>query len=169
MYYPTSLWGFLIAFMKYSRLTKEQFEALHLEFARFLAALGIDAAHWKQLKEEKSTKVEELLDVFSDQVWDDVLDKAKYLEHWSEDQVLLISCEPQQMTSVILKATNPPQPITTAAGWQWVQKQLHTEQVTLYQGTKKYAQARKNSVFEMIRSGAQLSNGKKYKALKRFF
>ena len=48
--------------MKYSRLTKEQFEALHLEFARFLAALGIDAEHWKQLKEEKSPKVEELLD-----------------------------------------------------------------------------------------------------------
>lgn len=169
MYDPTSLWGFLIACMKYSRLTKEQFEALHLEFARFLAALGIDAEHWKQLKEEKSPKVEELLDVFSDQVWDDVLAKAKYLEHWSKDQVLLISCEPQQMASVILKATNPPQPITTAAGWQWVQEQLPTNQVTLYQGTKKYTQDRKRSIFEMIRSGAQLSEGKKYEALRRFF
>ena len=75
---PHSLWGFLITrSMKYSRLTKEQFEALHLGVCPFLAALGIDTEHWKQLKEEKSPKVEELLDVFSDQVWDLRISQSK--------------------------------------------------------------------------------------------
>ena len=73
------------------------------------------------------------------------------------------------MASVILKATNPPQPITTAAGWQWVQEQLPTNQVTLYQGTKKYTQDRKCSMFEMIRSGVNSSPRKKIRGLEAFF
>jgi hypothetical protein len=32
--------------MKYKRLTKEQFEALHQEFSNFLATQSIDKAEW---------------------------------------------------------------------------------------------------------------------------
>ena len=39
--------------MKYRQLTKEQFENLHEEFARFLATQSIDVTEWNQIKAEK--------------------------------------------------------------------------------------------------------------------
>ena len=39
--------------MKYARLTKEQFDELHAEFASFLATQAIDKAEWDSLKINK--------------------------------------------------------------------------------------------------------------------
>jgi len=43
--------------MKYRQLTKEQFENLHEEFARFLASQKIDVHEWNQIKEEKPDRL----------------------------------------------------------------------------------------------------------------
>jgi len=59
--------------MKYRQLTKEQFEGLHEDFARFLASQNIDKKEWDELKKEKPHVAEEEMNVFSDVVWDDVL------------------------------------------------------------------------------------------------
>ena len=39
--------------MKYTRLTKEQFEELHPEFVNFLATQSIDKGEWDKIKAEK--------------------------------------------------------------------------------------------------------------------
>ena len=75
--------------MKYRQLTKEQFESLHKEFAQFLATQKIDANKWTALKSENSPIVKEELELFSDLVWDDVLNKVEYLEHFSKTSVNL--------------------------------------------------------------------------------
>lgn len=50
--------------MKYTRLTKEQFEELHQEFTTFLATQSIDKAEWDTIKKEKPEVAEQELDVF---------------------------------------------------------------------------------------------------------
>ena len=67
--------------MKYTRLTKEQFEELNQEFINFLATQSITADEWKDIKEQKPEVAEEELDVFSDLVWEGVLSKVAYLEN----------------------------------------------------------------------------------------
>ena len=62
--------------MKYRKLTKEQFESLHEEFAKFLASQKIDANEWNKMKAENSALVEDELCVFSDMVWEDFLNKV---------------------------------------------------------------------------------------------
>ena len=73
--------------MKYRQLTKEQFESLHEEFARFLATQSIDVKEWNQIKEEKPKVAEDEMNVFSDVVWDDVLTKTNYVEHFSKTSI----------------------------------------------------------------------------------
>ena len=70
--------------MKYRRLTKEQLEELHLEFINFLATQSITAEEWDTLKKEKPDVAEEEIDVFSDLIWEGVLNKVEYLENVSE-------------------------------------------------------------------------------------
>ena len=73
--------------MKYSRLTKEQFEELNQEFSTFLATQAIDKAEWNKIKAEKPEVAEQELDVFSDLIWEGVLSKATYLEHFSKNHI----------------------------------------------------------------------------------
>ena len=65
--------------MKYRQLTKEQFESLHEDFARFLATQSIDAIEWNQIKKEKPKVAEEEINIFSDVVLYDVLTKINYI------------------------------------------------------------------------------------------
>ena len=76
--------------MKYRQLTKEQFESLHEDFAKFLATQSIDAKEWKQIKKEKAQVAEEEMNIFSDVVWDDVLTKTAYLEHFSKQSIIIL-------------------------------------------------------------------------------
>ena len=68
---------------KYSRLTKEQFEELHEEFINFLATQSITGKEWDEIKRVKPEVAEEELDVFSDLIWEGVLQNASYLENIS--------------------------------------------------------------------------------------
>ena len=73
--------------MKYSRLTKEQFEELHQEFINFLATQSITVDEWQDIKTNKPYVAEQELDIFSDLVWEGVLNQTKYLEHISPKDI----------------------------------------------------------------------------------
>ena len=73
--------------MKYTRLTKEQFEELHPEFVNFLATKSIDKGEWDKIKAERPEVAEQELDVFSDLIWEGVLSRAEYLEHFSKNHI----------------------------------------------------------------------------------
>ena len=77
--------------MKYRQLTKEQFESLHKEFASFLATQSIDVKEWNKIKKEKPNVAEDEMNVFSDVIWDDVLSKTNYIEHFSETSAIFLS------------------------------------------------------------------------------
>ena len=80
-------------FMKYSRLSKEQFKILHEEFAIFLTAQSIDKINWDKIKTNNPILTDELLDQFSDIVWDKSLDKIAYLENRSDYHLFLFKCK----------------------------------------------------------------------------
>jgi hypothetical protein len=90
--------------MKYKRLTKEQFEALHQEFITFLATQSIDKSEWDKIKAERPEVVEQELDVFSDLIWEGVLTNATYLEHFSKNHIFLFHCQEKLIQSIVLKS-----------------------------------------------------------------
>ncbi|MGO1752410.1 MAG: DUF6495 family protein, partial [Psychroflexus sp.] len=69
--------------MKYERLTREQLEEMHQEFINFLATQKITADEWEKIKREQPGVAEQELDVFSDLVWEGVLNNVNYVEHFS--------------------------------------------------------------------------------------
>ena len=89
--------------MKYSRLSKEQFESLHEEFALFLASQSINKQEWDIIKAEHSVFTEELLDLFSDWVWEQSLDKIVYLENRSDHHLFLFKCVATRMDLILIQ------------------------------------------------------------------
>lgn len=144
---------------KYTRLTKEQFEELHQEFINFLSTQSITGEEWKQIKEERPEVAEEELDVFSDLVWEGVLDKAEYLENISPQQLFLFKVEEQSMKLIVVKTTNSNIDITTVEGYKWLQTNFAGDEVEFFTATKEFSEDKKGDVFSLIQQGAIITKG----------
>ena len=154
--------------MNYHRLSKEQLEELHEEFAKYLAALSIDRNAWEKIKANSPEVVDQHLDQFSDLVWEDVLAKDLYLEHLSPNHFFVFECLQEEMHLIAVKLTNVDQDITTPEGWQWLLHHIYDASVTFYRSTKKYEHDRKEELYGMILKGAQISESDRYKSIADF-
>ncbi len=151
--------------MKYARLTKEQFEELHPEFVNFLATQSIDKAEWDSIKTEKPEIAEQELDVFSDLIWEGVLSRATYLEHFSKHHIFLFQCFDTHVKSIVLKAMNTEVDFLTKEGLQWLGDHLFTESIEMKIGKKEFIEERNVAIFGLIQQGAFLSDGQLYQQI----
>ncbi|WP_298497856.1 DUF6495 family protein [uncultured Algibacter sp.] len=147
--------------MKYSRLTKEQFEELHQEFINFLATQSITADEWTNLKANKPDLAEMELDVFSDLIWEGALNKAEYLEHFAPQHMYLFHLEENNMHAIVVNLKNDVD-ITTQEGYDWLRENLMDENVEFLQADKEYSEDKNLDKFKMIEQGAVITKGELY-------
>lgn len=148
--------------MKYSRLTKEQFEEMHKEFITFLSTQGIDADEWADIKKNKPEVAEEELDLFSDLVWDKVLQKVRYLEHFSPQQIFLFKIGETEISLIGIKLDNETINLSTKEGYKWLQTHLMDDNVSLYKSSKHISSERNTDIFALIKQGANITKGELY-------
>ncbi|MGQ3679194.1 MAG: hypothetical protein HWD89_06930 [Tenacibaculum sp.] len=152
--------------MKYRQLTKEQFEGLHEEFARFLASQNIDKKEWDELKKEKPHVAEDEMNVFSDVVWDDVLTKTTYLEHFSPNLVNLFKCEEKEIHRIVIKIEKDIN-VLEQEGFEWLLKNPNDEAIEFLRGSKAYQEERNVELFDLIEKGSTISKGELYEYFDR--
>ena len=145
--------------MKYTRLTKEQFEELHQEFINFLATQSITVEEWTTIKKEQPEVAEEELDVFSDLVWQGVLTQATYLENIAPQQLFLFKIEEAQMRLIVVKVVKPAIDITTVEGYQWLQKNYMEDAVEFFKADKAFSEDKLGDIFSIIQQGANITKG----------
>ena len=151
--------------MKYSRLTKEQFDELHTEFINFLAAQAIDKVEWDKIKIEKPEIAEQELDVFSDLIWEGVLSRAEFLEHFSKNHIFLFQCFDTNVKSIVLKSLVPETDFLTKEGLQWLSDNMFTDTIEMKIGKKDFSEERNSAIFQLIQQGAFLSGGELFKQI----
>jgi hypothetical protein len=151
--------------MKYTRLTKEQFEALHQEFANFLATQSIDKKEWDELKLNKPQVAEQELDVFSDLIWEGVLAQTNYVEHFSKNHIFLFHCLENEVKSIVLKTLHPEVDFMTSKGLEWMVNNLFSDAIDIHLGKKEYQGERNVAIFDIIQQGAILSDGQLYQQI----
>ncbi|NNK83169.1 MAG: hypothetical protein HKO92_08590 [Flavobacteriaceae bacterium] len=148
--------------MKYTRLTKEQLEELHKEFINFLATQSITVDEWGDIKINKPEVAEQELDVFSDLVWEGVLGKAKYLENISPQHMYLFHLGEKKIELIGLKIKNTDVDLTTKEGYSWLQENLMSEDVEIFNANKSYSQDAQLDKFTLIQQGSVITKGQLY-------
>tara|TARA_R100000935_G_C2818084_1_gene158291 strand:- start:912 stop:1394 length:483 start_codon:yes stop_codon:yes gene_type:complete len=148
--------------LKYTRLTKEQFEELHPEFINFLATQSITADEWQKIKTEQPQVAEEELDVFSDLVWEGVLQKAEYLENIAPQQLFLFKVAETEMQLISLKISEEGIDITTQEGYGWLQKNFAEDSVEFFTAKKKFSADKSADIFKLVQQGAIITKGELY-------
>jgi len=147
--------------MKYSRLTKEQFEELHQEFINFLATQSITGEEWSNIKTNKPDVAEQELDVFSDLVWEGVLNQTHYIEHISAQQMHLFSLQKDIMHVIAINLKND-KDLTTPEGFTWLRENLMDDNVEFLQAKKDYSDDKNSDKFTLIQQGGVITKGDLY-------
>ena len=151
--------------MQYRLLSKEQFEALHQEFATFLAVQEIDKKEWEIIKAHNPDRVDQLLENFSDMVWEDVLKKTRFLEHFSKDSINLFECGDTQLSRIVIRVEGESIDLQSKEGFNWFLDHSNYPNIHYFKGKKEYTPNRNNEIFKLIEQGAVLSDGKLYQAV----
>ena len=149
--------------MKYTRLSKEQFEELHKEFINFLATQSVTADEWANIKTNKPELAEQELDVFSDLVWEGVLTQAKYLENISPQHMYLFHLAETKIQLIGVKLKTEAVDLTTREGFSWLRENLMNDDVELFNANKDYAEDKQLNKFELIQQGSMITKGDLFK------
>lgn len=152
--------------MKYRQLTKEQLESLHQEFAQFLATQKIDVKEWNHIKTDKPELAEEELNIFSDMVWEDVLNKVSYLEHFSKESVNLFKCDKTNISRIVIQVSKEID-LLTEDGYKWLLQNPQDDAIEYLKGSKAYTSERNIELFDLIEKGSQISKGELYEYFSR--
>lgn len=151
--------------MKYRLLSKEQFEELHKEFSTFLAAQKIDKKSWDFIKEKQPKKAITQLEKFSDLVWEEVIRKTEYLEHYSKDSINLFHCKLQTINRIVVRVENKDINFQEKEGLDWFLDNSTDPTIQYFKGEKQYSTTRSEELFKLIEQGAVLANGTLFKGI----
>ncbi len=156
--------------MKYRRLTQEELQELQSEFVTFLASNQITAEDWEKIKQNNPERVESLIGLFSDIVFDKILKQVEYLElkaakdmrlfQFLEDKIEMVGLRIEGESN--LDFTQNLEPATMVQLLQQSGAKLQ-----LYAGERTYRKERNVEAFELMQQGALISkDGALFKSLK---
>lgn len=132
---------------------------MHQEFINFLATQSITAKEWKDIKINKPEVAEEELDLFSDLVWEGVLNKVEFLEHFSPQQIYLFNITEVEMDLIAIKVENEAIDLTSREGYNWLRKNIMDDAVNLFTSSKVLNADRNKDIFALIQQGAVITKG----------
>lgn len=151
--------------MKYRRLTREELEPLEKDFIDFLVVNGITADEWEKMQKETPDTCTQVIDQFSDVVFEGIMRKVQYLELRTPTSLKVFQCLPDQLVLVGMDA-----PDDSGANFMdssYLQKAAETppEGLKVYTKTKSYADAREKELFDMTQKGCTITDDRLFKAL----
>lgn len=156
--------------MKYRRLTNEELAELETEFVRFLATNSIPAEDWVKMKKHEPKKVNELIDTFSDMVFENILKRVDYLEHRSPKELRLFKCDATKiyLTGLRIEGISTidfTENLPAETMINRFKEESSNAILKLYRAEKSYKKERTVELFDMMEKGALISNGTLYNTL----
>jgi len=149
--------------MKYRRFSPSELSTLEPDFVRFLALNGIPADEWERMKATQNPQVEELIDQFSDAVFERTLQDIEYLEfrlpkdiktfHCQKEKIVLMGLVLDGDTEIDFGAADSVELIAQ----KMQEGQLH---MRVYTAEKAYQNNdREAEIFRMLENGALIAKG----------
>lgn len=146
--------------MKYRRLDLAELQHLESDFIRFLASNHITAEDWQKLKKENKDKVDRLVDIYSDIVWERTLPTVQYLEfvnatdckafYCTDNHIQLIGMSIDKSTGIDLRNHHLVTTLPDIAA-------QYGQAITYYQSKKLYQKERNQEVFDLLESGCLIA------------
>lgn len=150
--------------MKYRRLSLSELESLSQDFVHFLVVNGIPAEEWVRIKSENLARTNQLLDDFSDLVYQTTIEKVNYLMRVAPKEILAFHCKEDAMTiASISLSTDESFDFTAFESLEIAMHQLPKKAMINRFSTKSvYKKTRDLEIFDLLENGCGISTEAKY-------
>ncbi|HLV43301.1 MAG TPA: DUF6495 family protein [Brumimicrobium sp.] len=149
--------------MKYTRLSLQDLKDLEKEFIEFLILNGIDADEWERLKVKDTDKVEQVIDHFSDVIWEGVLRKTEMVEHRRADKLTVCRVKKGELTTLLIRSLDSDLNFTKQEDLDGVFKSLDKHDVSVH--TDAFDKPDTEQLFELLQVGFYISTNPAYEEL----
>ena len=154
--------------MKYQRLTSAELENLKDDFIRFIASQGIDAGAWQKMKSEDNKAAEEIINIYSDLVYDQALSKCNYMEHISAKEFKAIKFDDEQSIVQGIQVKDDSEINLNTDDFQKnVQKGLTQNEISVFTATKRHEKLKEQEMFDWIKKGGYMTDEKWFNEISR--
>ena len=100
------------------------------------------------------------IDIFSDLIWEGVLNKVEYLENISAQHMHLFRCDEKEMHLISVKVLNPDIDLNTKEGFGWFKKNWQSDFIEYLTAAKAYSEEKNMDKFELIRKRCRDNQGR---------
>ena len=146
--------------MKYRKLTKQELETLEAEFIRFLASNTVTAADWENIKKESPEKAEHLIEMFSDIVIGQTLERISYLDIKRPKDVRSYYCKKDKiyMKGIFIDGKTDQVFDTNEIPEKMFSKLQNTDvELKVFKAEREYKERREMELFRLLEQGALIS------------
>jgi hypothetical protein len=152
--------------MKYKRLSNEELQELEPEFVNFLASNQVTAPEWLELKASNLERVEELIEVFSDMVFENVLKKIKYVEHVTRQDWMVFHCKEEGLHMIGIQLSDESGlDLTDPDFFEHWNEAPDSIGITMYSKEQNYSEEREKVIFQLLESGCSIADEKLFNTL----
>jgi len=155
--------------VKYRKLNLSELEDLRDDFVHFLSANSVTADDWIKIKQADPKLAGEMIEIFSEIVWEKILTKIKYVRMISQKMIRVMHFGEDKAEMVQLSIAHPdfsfsdPDQIRSIAEGTADLKAFDPE---IIKGTKTYTESRDLEVFLALEQGGQPTDELFWRSLK---
>ena len=146
--------------MKYTRLSLQDLKDLEKEFVEFLVLNGIPAEDWEELKKRDNDKVEQIIDQFSDVIWESVLRKTEMVEHRRKDKLTVCRVVNGELITLLIRSSDRDLDFTNPKDLEKVLMDIEKHDVSIH--TDKIDKPETEQLFELLQVGFYISKDAEY-------
>jgi hypothetical protein len=150
--------------MKYRVLTLAELAELEKEFVDYLVVNGIIADDWAKMKVEEADSATQIIELFSDLVFEGVMRNVKFLDVVTPKSIKTFQCLNDKMVLVGLDAEQGSSIDFTSQSLSEIEK-IAAGQLSVYTSEKNYTKIREQELFGLTEKGASISDGTYFKSI----
>ena len=149
----------------YRLLSKQELENLEKDFIYFLSSQGIDVAAWDKMKAEDDVAVVHYIVLFSNFIFENVLDRAEYLIRINPTVVEVFHCQASQVVKLDVTSERADLDLTTLNLLDQT-SYVNDNKLHISMSEKRHEPTqRKSTLFLLMENRCLIDDGKLYKAL----
>ncbi len=150
---------------KYRLLSLDELKELEKEFIDYLIVTGIAAEDWEKMKRDNPVKTAETIDLFSDVVFENIMQKTNYIQWRGEKELRAAQCLNNKFVIVGLDATKIQDANFKDPKYFNKAMQNPPSNLKVFTTEISYEISREEEIFKMTQCGYQIADSKLFKAI----
>ncbi len=150
---------------KYRLLSIDELKELEKEFIDYLIVVGIVADDWEKMKSVDPEKADKIIDLFSDMVFENIMQKTNYIQWRGEKELRVAQCLKDKFVVVGIDASKIQDANFNDSVYLNNAMQNPPSNLKVYTSKIPYELSREEEIFKMTERGYQISDGELYKIL----